>query len=286
MEQFDPYINRNNVPFFIAEIGINHNGSVEIAKQLIDMAKDAGCDAVKFQKRDLDTVYTAEYLAGERESPWGTTQRQQKEGLEFEKAEYDEIDSYCKEAGILWSASAWDISSQHFLQQYDLSFNKVASAMLTHHPLLEVIAAEGRHAFISTGMSLFEDIDNAVNIFEKNNCPYTLFHCVSTYPCNDDDCNLNLIETLKDRYGCPVGYSGHEEGILPSVVAAAMGACAIERHITLDKDMYGSDQSASIEKDDLQLLLSQISCVTRMRGTGMKSFSSAEKDIADKLRYF
>ncbi len=286
MESFDPYKNKTNTPFFIAEIGINHNGDLKIAKQLIDMAKDAGCDAVKFQKRDIDTVYTADYLAGTRESPWGTTQREQKEGLEFTKEDYDVINQYCHDAGILWSASAWDIESQVFLQQYNLPFNKVASAMLTHTDLLEVIAAEQRHTFISTGMCNFEDIDNAVEIFNKNDCPYTLFHCVSTYPCVDEDCNLNLISTLSSRYGCPVGYSGHEGGVIPTVLAVAVGASAIERHITLDKEMYGSDQSASIEPDDLNTMMEEISKASAIVGTGMKTFSAAEKAIADKLRYF
>tara|TARA_R100000278_G_C5446500_1_gene155649 strand:+ start:147 stop:1007 length:861 start_codon:yes stop_codon:yes gene_type:complete len=286
MESFDPYNKNTNMPFFIAEIGINHNGDLDIAKQLIDMAKAAGCHAVKFQKRDIDTVYTAEYLAGSRESPWGTTQREQKEGLEFTKEDYDVIDDYCRSVGILWSASAWDIESQRFLQQYNLPFNKVASAMLTHTELLEVIAAEGRHTFISTGMCNFENIDTAVDIFNKHDCPFTLFHCVSTYPCADEDCNLNLITTLSERYNCPVGYSGHEGGTTPTVLAVAVGASAIERHITLDKEMYGSDQSASIEGDDLNNMISEIRRAVKITGTGMKTFSIEEKAIADKLRYF
>ena len=188
--------------------------------------------------------------------------------------------------GILWSASAWDIKSQHFLRQYDLPFNKVASAMLTYTELLEEIASEGRHAFISTGMCNFEDIDRAVEIFNNHGCPHTLFHCVSTYPCADEDCNLNLISTLSDRYNCPVGYSGHEGGTLPSVLAIAVGATAIERHITLDKEMYGSDQSASIEAPELNELMEQISKAAAIVGTGMKTFSAAEQAVADKLRYF
>ena len=211
---FNPYKDTLNMPFFIAEIGINHNGDMSLTKQLIDMAHDAGCQAIKFQKRDIDVVYTQEYLASARQSPWGTTQRDQKEGLEFGKKEYDEIDKYCKSKGILWSASAWDINSQKFLRQYDLPFNKVASAMLTHIDLLEEIASEGKHTFISTGMSTFTDIDEAVKIFRNKNCPFTLFHCVSTYPCKDEDCNINLIPTLQERYGCPiVGGIGRCSGI-------------------------------------------------------------------------
>ena len=286
MNNFNPYQNTLNSPFFIAEIGINHNGDMEVCKQLIDVAIEAGCNAVKFQKRDIDTVYTKDYLASARQSPWGTTQREQKEGLEFGKAEYDRIDAYCRKKGILWSASAWDIESQRFLQQYDLPFNKVASAMLTHHGLLKEIASEGRHTFISTGMSTSQDIQNAVDIFEMANCPFTLFHCVSTYPCKDEDCNINLIQTLKRKYNVPVGYSGHETGILPSLLAVAMGAVAIERHITLDKTMYGSDQSASIEPNEISLLVSQARQITNTLGHGQKEFLQHEVPVAQKLRYF
>jgi N-acetylneuraminate synthase len=285
-EVFNPYDDTLNLPYFIAEVGINHNGDMEICKTLIDMAKKAGCQAVKFQKRDIDTVYTQEYLAEPRQSPWGTTQRAQKSGLEFGKEEYDEIDRYCKEVGISWSASAWDIDSQHFLQQYDLPFNKVASAMLTYHELLRVIAAEGKHTFISTGMSTSADIDTAMEIFREANCPVTLFHCVSTYPCNDEDCNINMVQTLRDVYNVPVGYSGHEQGTLPSILAVAKGAAALERHITLDKTMYGSDQSASIEEDLLTTLVRETRLVAATLGTGEKEFLQEEIPVAKKLRYF
>ncbi len=286
MNKFNPYEDTLNMPFFIAEIGINHNGDIKLAKQLIDMAHDAGCQAVKFQKRDIDVVYTEEYLRSPRQSPWGTTQRDQKEGLEFGENEYDEIDKYCKEKGILWSASAWDINSQKFLRRYDLPFNKVASAMLTHDQLLKEIASEGKHTFISTGMSTFADIDKAVKIFRDLNCPFTLFHCVSTYPCKDEDCNINLISVLRDRYGCKIGYSGHEEGILPSILATSVGSAALERHITLDKGMYGSDQSASIEFEDLKRLVTESRRVTNTMGTGQKEFLQHEIPVANKLRYF
>lgn len=184
-------------PFVIAEIGINHNGDIQIAKNLIDIAKNAGCDAVKFQKRNLNTVYTRELLDSPRESPWGTTQRDQKNGLEFGKEEYDIIDAYCKENNIEWLASAWDVESQNFLKQYESNYNKVASAMLTHIPLLTEIAREKKHTFISTGMSTFRTIDQAVAIFKDNNCPFTLLHCVSTYPCEDNECNLSVMKELK-----------------------------------------------------------------------------------------
>tara|TARA_B100000700_G_C15046456_1_gene858199 strand:+ start:2672 stop:3535 length:864 start_codon:yes stop_codon:yes gene_type:complete len=286
MNNFNPYQNTLNSPFFIAEIGINHNGDMEVCKQLIDVAIKAGCNAVKFQKRDIDTVYTKDYLAAARQSPWGTTQREQKEGLEFGKAEYDQIDAYCRKKGILWSASAWDIESQRFLQQYDLPFNKVASAMLTYHELLEEIASEGRHTFISTGMSTYEDVDAAVEIFEKHGCPFTLFHCVSTYPCNDEDCNIKAMIPLRERYNCAVGYSGHEAGVIPTVAAVALGARAIERHITLDKNMYGSDQVASLEPSELAELMSAIGEAVSCLGSGEKKILEAEKPVAEKLRYF
>ena len=208
----NPYANQEKLPFMIAEIGINHNGDVEIAKKLIDMAKECGADAVKFQKRTIDIVYTKELLDSPRQSPWGMTQRAQKEGLELGKKEYDEIHSYCREKEIYWFASAWDEKSQEFLRQYDLLFNKIASTMLTHKILVDMVVEEGKHTFISTGMSNFEQIDRVVSIFEKKRCPYTLMHCISVYPCPDEWCNVEMIKTLKDKYKCPVGYSGHEIG--------------------------------------------------------------------------
>jgi N-acetylneuraminate synthase len=273
-------------PFIIAEIGINHNGDINIAKKLIDIAKNAGCDAVKFQKRTLDIVYTPELLNSPRESPWGKTQRDQKMGLEFGKKEYDIIDSYCKEKKIEWFASAWDSESQKFLRQYKLTHNKVASAMLTHLPFLDIVAQEKIHTFISTGMSTFDDLDKAVSIFRKYNCPFSLLHCVSTYPCEDKDCNLRIMDDLKKRYKCDVGYSGHERGILPSILAVALGATVIERHITLDKKMYGSDQSASIDEEDLTQMVQQIRMVPEILGNGIKTFSDKELAISKKLRYF
>lgn len=272
--------------FIIAEVGINHNGDIELAKKLIDMAKDAGCHAVKFQKRTIDIIYHQDFLAGPRESPWGTTQREQKEGLEFGKEEYDEIDRHCKEKGIEWFASAWDSESQEFLRQYDLKNNKVASAMLTNIPLLEKIAEEGRHTYIATGMSTFEEIDRAVEIFKSKNCLYSLLQCVSTYPSEDDEINLAVMDTLRERYGCDVGFSGHERGIFPTVLAVAKGACAIERHITLDKEMYGSDQKASIDGDQLRELVKQVKRVETILGDGTKTFSEREKKVAKSLRYF
>ena len=199
--------------FFIAEVGINHNGDMEIAKQLIDLAVEVGCDAVKFQRRDIDLVYTQDFLAGPRESPWGTTQREQKEGLEFTAEEYKEIDAYCKEKNIEWFASAWDMNSIKFLEQYGCKYNKIASAMMVDESFLKIMAAQGKHTFLSTGMCEIEVIDRAVEIFREAGCPFELMHCVSTYPMKDEDANLKCIETLRNKYSCDIGYSGHESGL-------------------------------------------------------------------------
>jgi len=272
--------------YIIAEIGINHNGDVGIAKKLIDMAKECGCDAVKFQKRTLDIVYSKDVLNTPRKSPWGMTTRQQKEGLEFGKEQYDEINEYCMRKELEWFASAWDLESQKFLRKYDLKYNKIASAMLTHVPFVEMVAEEKKHTFISTGMCEYSEIDKAISIFVKVGCPYTLMHCVSTYPCSDEECNISVVQKLKERYQCSVGYSGHEVGILPSVLAVSLGAEAIERHITLDRAMYGSDQSASLEKKGLQLLVRDCRLVASIQGDGIKRKTDAERSVEVKLRYF
>jgi len=271
--------------FIIAEIGINHNGDVGITKELIDGAAEAGCDAVKFQKRTLDIVYTREELDKLRESPWGTTNREQKQGLEFGKEEYDEIDRYCKEKGIEWFASAWDIESQLFLRQYDLKYNKVASAMLTHRELLETIANEGKYTFVSTGMSTLIQIKKAVQIFENKKCPFELMYCNSTYPMPLEEANLNSMLSLKKTFdGVKVGYSGHEAGLIVSCAAVAMGATSVERHITLDRTMYGSDQAASVELGGLRRLVEYIRDIEAAMGDGFKIVSEKEKNIAKKLR--
>ena len=270
--------------FIIAEIGINHNGDIDITKDLIKVAKEAGCDAVKFQKRTLEKVYTQEELNNQRESPWGTTNRQQKEGLEFGQQEFEQIDSYCKELDIEWFASAWDVESQNFLKQFDLKYNKIASAMMVDSDLLRIVAAEGRHTFISTGMSTLEEIDCAVEIFKKSGCPFEVMHCVSTYPMEDTDANLNCISTLRDRYRCDVGYSGHEVGLAVSYAAAALGITSLERHITLDRAMYGSDQSASIEPAALRSLVGAVRKIEQAMGDGKKYVLDSEIPIANKLR--
>jgi N-acetylneuraminate synthase len=272
--------------FVIAEIGINHNGSVGLAKQLIDMAVETGCDAVKFQKRTIEIVYPADVLDTPRESPWGKTTRDQKLGLELGEAEYDEIDAYCKERRIPWFASAWDIPSQRFLRKYPLRFNKIASAMVTHLDFLKVVAEERKPTFLSTGMSTFADIDRAVDIFRSAKCPVILMHAVSVYPAQDDELHLNGIRALADRYHMPVGYSGHEVSPMPSIVAAALGAIVIERHITLDRAMYGSDQSASLERRGLEILVNEVKRLREYLGNGEKTVSARELAVARKLRYF
>lgn len=270
--------------FITGEIGINHNGNVEIAKQLIDVAKIAGADAVKFQKRTIDLVYTKEMLDSARESPWGTTQRAQKGGLEFGLNEYREIDAYCKGKGIEWFASAWDPESQKFLRQFDLKYNKIASAMIVYEDLLREVASEKKHTFISTGMSDFEQIDRAIEVFRSAGCPFELMHCVSTYPMNDEDANLNRIKTLRDRYKCNVGYSGHEVGLAVSYAAAALGITSLERHITLDRAMYGSDQAASVETAGFIQLVGAVRKIERAMGDGKITMNQKEIPIAKKLR--
>ncbi len=273
-------------PFIIAEIGINHNGDIEIARQLIKLARDGGCDAVKFQKRTVDIVYSQEFLDSPRESPWGTTQRAQKEGLEFGKEEYTIIDDYCRRLDIEWFASAWDIESQQFLRQFHLKHNKVASAMLTNLPLLNFIAVERKPTFVSTGMSTCEDIDKAVACFRRHRCPFVLMHCQANYPAREEDLNLGCIKSLRERYGCEVGYSGHETSPMPSVFAIALGAVAIERHITLDRAMYGSDQAASLEARGLGILVSNARKFPVYLGDGIKRITPEEEANAAKLRYF
>ena len=270
--------------FIIAEIGINHNGDMSMCKELIDIAVDAGCDAVKFQKRDIDQVYTQEFLGSHRESPWGTTQREQKAGLEFGKVQFGEIDQYCKGKGIEWFASAWDTNSQQFLRQFDCNYNKIASAMIVHEDLLKMVAEEKKHTFISTGMSTYDDIEKAMEIFKKAGCPFELMHAVSTYPMKDEDANLKMIRTLRDRYQVNIGYSGHEVGLAVSYAAAALGITSLERHITLDRAMYGSDQSASIEPSGLRQLVGAVRKIEKAMGDGEKRVLEAEVPIARKLR--
>jgi len=271
--------------FIIAEIGINHNGDLNIAKQLIDLCVDCKVDAVKFQKRDINIVYSKDQLAQERKSPWGNTQYDQKKGLEFGKEEYDEIDKYCKSKSIIWFASAWDLNSQEFLSQYDLKYNKIASAMIIDQKLLEKVADEKKYTFISTGMSDLSMIDNAVNIFKNKNCDFELMHCVSAYPFDSEYANLNMIENFKKRYDCKVGYSGHEKsGLAISYAAVAKGATSLERHITLDRTMYGSDQAASLSPLGLKELVGGIRIIDKALIDRKKEILDIEKSVAEKLR--
>lgn len=272
-------------PFLIAEIGINHNGDVDVAKQMITAAAEAGFDAVKFQKRTIDRVYTQDYLAEPRKSPWGTTQREQKEGLEFGLDEYKEIDVFCRDAGVQWSASAWDLEAQEFLRQFDLSFNKVASAMLGHEELLRSVASEKRRTFVSTGMATLEEIGAVVDLFRAADCPIELMHCNSTYPMPDAAANLNCIPMLRETFGCDVGYSGHESTLIKVCVAAmALGATSIERHITLNRAIYGSDQAASIETHALRNFVEAVRVIPDVLGDGIKQVTGDELAAREKLR--
>ena len=272
-------------PYLIAEIGINHNGDLNIAKELINISKDTGFHAVKFQKRDINIVYSKEQLETPRESPWGNTTRQQKEGLEFGSKEYDEINEYCANKKIDWFASAWDLNSLKFLDNYHLKFNKIASAMIVDHIFLNEVAKRNKHTFISTGMSTENDINQAVKIFKKHNCSYELMHCVSTYPLKKNMVNMSTINELKKKYNCNVGYSGHENGVVVSASSVLFGISSLERHVTLDRTMYGSDQSASLEPAGMKSLVQSIDSILEAYGTPRVGHVHPEElPIAKKLR--
>ena len=269
----------------IAEIGINHNGDINLAKKLIDKSKECGFDIVKFQKRDINIVYSQSFLDSPRESPWGSTQRDQKKGIEFGLEEYIEIDKYCKKIGIDWFASAWDVNSLKFLDKFNLQFQKVASAMIVDLNFLKEVSKRKKHTFISTGMSTLKNIENAVNIFKQNNCPFELMHCVSTYPMKEKDANLITINALKKMFKCELGYSGHEVGLAVSLAASMMGISSLERHITLDRSMYGSDQAASLEINGMRQLTKLIKEMHLSLGEEKVGFIlDEEKKIAKKLR--
>ena len=272
--------------FVIAEIGINHNGDLKIAKKIIDGAKNAGADAVKFQKRNINLVYSKNELEKPRESPFGKTTRDQKNGLEFNEEDYNEIDKYCKSIGIDWFASAWDLDSSNFLKKYNSKYNKIASAMIVDNDLLTDVAKQKKYTFISTGMSSYNEIDNAVNIFKNHKCPFELMHCVSKYPFEAQYASLNLINELKKKYSCKVGYSGHEKsGLAISYAAAALGATSIERHITLDRTMYGSDQAASMTLRGFEELVGGIRIIElAINGSKEKNVLEIEKPVMEKLR--
>ena len=268
--------------FIIAEIGINHNGSLLLAKKMIDIAVTTGCDAVKFQKRTVDIVYSKEELARERKSIFGNTNGDLKRGLEFGKEEYKEIDKYCKQKGIMWFASCWDEQSVDFMEQFDTPCYKIASASLTDDNLLKHTKSKGKPILLSTGMSTMEQIRHAVSVLGKDNL--ILYHCTSTYPTNADEANLRVIETLRKEFTCPIGYSGHERGVTPSVLAVALGANSVERHITVDRTNWGSDQAASLEMAGLYHLVRDVRQVPTLMGDGIKVVYKSELPIIEKLR--
>lgn len=271
----------------IAEGGINHNGSVETACRIVEMASQAGAHAVKFQKRDPEVCVPPDVRNKIRVTPWGEmTYFEYKKRIELGPEEYRQIDECARDCGIDWFVSAWDLPSQLLMRSFNSPLNKVASAMLTHIDLLREIASEGKPTFVSTGMSTLEQIDAAVAVFEKAECPFVLMHAVSTYPAIDDELNLRMIATLRKRYGRPVGYSGHETSVSPSVIAAALGAVAIERHVTLDRASWGTDQAASLEAPGLASLVTVLRRMPAMLGDGVKSVSEGEADVARSLRYW
>lgn len=274
-----------NKTYIIAEIGINHNGSMEIAKKLIDVAAVAGCDAVKFQKRNPDVCVPEHQKGVMRETPWGTmTYLEYKYKVEFEKEEYDEIDRYCKERGIEWSASPWDLDSLKFLDQYDLPFIKIPSAMITNEQLMRESARTGKRIIFSSGMSTLEETDQAVEWMREEGADFALLHCNSAYPAPIEDLNLSCIQTLKDRYGCEVGYSGHEFRLGTTVAAVYLGATILERHITLDRSMWGSDHLASVEPQGLIKLVSGVRELELAHGDGVKRVTDGELSSRKKLR--
>jgi N-acetylneuraminate synthase len=268
--------------YVIAEIGINHNGDVDLAKRLISVAIAAGCDAVKFQKRTIDVVYSAEELARPRESPFGTTNEDLKHGLELDYYEYQEIDAYCHSSKITWFASCWDEKSVDFMQRFNVPCFKIASASLTDDHLLHHVRATGKPIILSTGMSTIEEIDHAVDVLGKDDL--ILLHACSTYPAYYEELNLRAIPKLRERYALPVGYSGHETGIPSSVAAVVLGACCVERHITMDRAMWGSDHAASLEPNGISRLVRDIRLIEQSMGDGVKRVIEREQPIIQKLR--
>lgn len=268
--------------FIIAEIGINHNGDINLAKRLVKLAKDNGCDAVKFQKRTVELVYSKHELEMERPNPFGNTNGDLKRGLEFSYEQYQEIDKYCRELDVLWFASCWDKNSVDFIDSFNPPCHKIASASLTDDELILHIKSKGRPILLATGMSTQDEIDHALSILGMDNL--VLMHCTSTYPSLESELNLNVIPNYIKRYSCPIGYSGHEKGVLPSVIAASMGACAIERHITTDRTLWGSDHPASLEPEGLRRLVRDIRLLNTIKGDGKKVVYESELPIIKKLR--
>ena len=274
-------------PFLIAEVGINHNGSVAIAKKIIDLAKKYNFDAVKFQKRNPNISVPVNQKDVMRESPWGyISYLEYKKKIEFGKKEYDIIDNYCKKKNISWFASPWDIDSVNFLKQFKCKFNKIASAMLTNISLLEEVAKEKKHTFISVGMSKEKDIVSAIKIFNKFKCKFTLMYTVTSYPADEEDLNLLSIIYLKKKYKCEVGYSGHERTVSPSIMAYFLGANVIERHITLDRTMWGTDQAASLSEDGIKNFTDVLNKAPTVMGKEKFSKKKSEMNLLKKFKYW
>lgn len=273
----------DNAPcFVIAEIGINHNGSIDLAKRMIDEAVLAGCDAVKFQKRTVTKVYTPEELDVYRPNYYGSTNRDLKNGLELTYENYCEIDQYCKSKNIMWFASCWDKDSVDFIEQFDVPCHKIASALITDDELLLHIKKTGKPILMSTGMSTMEEIRHAVKLLGEDNL--VLYHCTSTYPTNQNEINLNVITALREEFSCPIGYSGHERGLLPSILSVQLGAASVERHITVDRTLWGSDQAASLEPEGLRRMVRDIRQVKIVLGDGKKVLYDSEVPVKSKLR--
>ena len=276
-----------NKILIIAEIGINHNGDLSLAKKMMQLAKDSGCDFVKFQKRTPDITTPENKKEIIRDTPWGRiSYLRYKKKIEFGLKEYEKIDKFSKKIGIGWFASAWDIQSLKFLKRFKSKYNKVASAMITNLNFLNEVAKQKKTTFISTGMCTHKDIQKAVKIFRKNKCKFVLMHSISSYPAKEEDLNLSLIPILAKKYKCEVGYSGHESSVSPTIGACYMGAKFVERHITLDRAMWGTDQSASLSPDGLKNLVNMIRKITIIKGDGKKRILEDEKNKSKELRYW
>jgi N-acetylneuraminate synthase len=273
--------------YIIGEIGINHNGDIQNAKKLILLAKNLGFDAVKFQKRTPEISTPKTEIEKLRETPWGLIKYiDYKKKLELSRKDYDEINIFCKKLRFTWFASAWDIKSLIFLDKYKLKYQKIASAMLTNYKLIKEISKRKTYTFISTGGATFKEIQKVIHIFKKDNCPFELMHSVSIYPCENHMLNLEMLKILKKKFKCPVGYSGHESTVMPSILAVALGASSIERHITLDRTMWGSDQAASLGPEGMKMLVQDIRKIKLILGDGIKRNIELEKKKISTMIYW
>ncbi len=286
MQIADKHIGPGFPCFLVAEIGINHNGDIDIARKLIDAAVIAGCDAVKFQKRTPEICTPEDQKQIERETPWGRmTYLEYRYRVEFGEQQYSTIDRHCKERNILWSASCWDVAALEFMERFDPAFYKVPSAVLTDEQLLEAFKSKRRPLIISTGMSTMQQIERAAELL-GDDAPWMFLHCTSSYPAKNEEINLRVMDTLRKKFHRPVGYSGHEVGLQISIAAAALGADLVERHITLDRAMWGSDQAASVEPGGLMRLVRDIRIVERAVGDGVKQVYESERPLIAKLRKY